>query len=191
MSKAEFDKLMDHDYDGIREYDNPLPSWWSGVFIASIAFSAVYWLYFHWGGPGKSETQVYAEELVELEKERAAELAKAGKVDEQALTQLAANATAVANGKKVFATYCVVCHLEQGQGKIGPNLTDEHQINGTTRVDIFKTISNGGRPGKGMQAWNKQLKPEEMMSVAAYVSTLRGTNVPGKAPEGEKVGPLP
>lgn len=188
MSKADFDKLMDHEYDGIREYDNPLPSWWSGVFVATIIFSGVYWLYYHWGGPGESETQVYAAELSQLEEQRAAELAKIGKVDEQALTELASNASVVAKGRLVFTTNCVVCHMDNGQGKIGPNLTDSYQINGSTRMDIYSTIANGGRPGKGMQAWSKQLKPEELMNVAAYVTTLRGKGLPGKPPEGKRLG---
>jgi cytochrome c oxidase cbb3-type subunit 3 len=191
MGKAEFDKLMDHEYDGIREYDNPLPSWWSGVFIVTILFSGVYWLYYHWGGPGKSETEVYAEELVALEKTQAAELAKAGNVDEATLAKLAANASALEKGKNVFAANCVACHLKNGQGNVGPNLTDEYQILGTTRMDIYNTLMNGGRPGKGMQSWKKQLKPDEIMSVAAFVSTLRGKNLPGKPAEGQKVGPFP
>jgi len=189
MGRTEFDKLMEHEYDGIREYDNPLPSWWTGIFVACIVFAVGYWLFYHWGGPGLSEIEDYREMHAAHLQLRAAEDAKTGKVDEATLAKLASTPTAIATGETVFAGHCVPCHNKKGQGLVGPNLTDEYQLHGSTRVDIYNTIHNGV-PQKGMQSWAPILKPAELMAVAAYVSTLRGTNVAGKAPQGEKVGPL-
>ena len=57
------DPLTGHDYDGIQEYDNPLPGWWRWIFIGTIIFSVFYALYWHLGGPGLSERQEYEAEL--------------------------------------------------------------------------------------------------------------------------------
>jgi cytochrome c oxidase cbb3-type subunit 3 len=179
---------MEASHDGIREYDNPLPGWWKVIFVATIVFSIGYFTYYHGGGQGQSETEIYAQKIAALNEQRAKEMAAAGKVDEQTLAGLAE--TQPNRGRPAFFKLCVACHGEQGQGSIGPNLTDEHQIHGKTRVDIYKTIRDGV-PAKGMRSWTAVLKPEEMMSMAAYVSTLRGRNIPGKVPEGDGVGPFP
>lgn len=187
MSEVERDHLLDHSYDGITEYDNPLPSWWKGIFIASIVFSLGYWVYYHAGGPGLSIEEVYAEEMRVAAEQQAKAAAASGAVDEKTLAQLATNPSAIAEAKASFDVKCTPCHGMHAEGKIGPNLTDLYQIHGTKRVDIYRTIYDGV-PSKGMISWGKQLKPEEIMKLAAYVSTLRGTNAAGgKAPEGEKV----
>ena len=186
MSEAEFDKLMDHEYDGIREYDNPLPGWWTGLFIVCILFALGYWLYYHWGGPGLSVEAAYQQEMDEWSERQAKLAEKTGKVEEGMLASLATNDGALAEGRKIFVKNCVACHDQQGQGKIGPNLTDLHQIHGNTRVDIYNTIQLGV-PAKGMISWQKVLRQSEMMRVAAYVSTLRGKKVKGRPPEGEQV----
>ncbi len=76
------------------------------------------------------------------------------------------------------------CHGEQGEGKIGPNLTDVEWIGGGSPVDIYKTVYFG-RAGKGMQSWGSTLGRGGSMQVAAFVITIRDTNVPGKAAEGQ------
>jgi len=187
MSKTEFDKLMDHEYDGIREYDNPLPGWWTGIFIATILFSVVYWAFFHLGGPGLSETESYEAEMKAFAAVQAKQAAETGP-DEATLAQMQANPAALADAKALFAKHCLACHGANGEGKIGPNMTDSHQIHGSTRVDIYHTIKNGV-PAKGMISWEKVLKPAEMMNLTVFVASLRGTNAAGgKAPEGQKVG---
>ena len=76
--------------------------------------------------------------------------------------------------------------MADGGGGIGPNLTDNHWILGGGIKNVFKTISQGGRNGKGMIAWKQSLKPSEMAQVASYVLTLQGkTPANPKAPEGE------
>jgi len=81
----------------------------------------------------------------------------------------------------------VACHGDKGQGLVGPNLTDAYWIHGKgTRADIFKVIHDGV-PDKGMLAWGEILKPEEVIAVSSFVFSIRNTNVPGKAPQGDKV----
>jgi cytochrome c oxidase cbb3-type subunit 3 len=96
----------------------------------------------------------------------------------------------VSTGSQLFQKYCVVCHLEQGQGSVGPNLTDRYWINGGQPVDIHRTVTEGV-PAKGMAAWGGQLGPQRVEAVVAYVLTLRDTEVPGKAPEGELYTGIP
>ncbi len=182
-------RLMHHEYDGIQEYDNPLPSWWSAIFVLCIVHAGWYLFWYHGGGPGKSVLQEYAADLRAWEKQRAAAPAQEIAVDEQVLSDMASQPATVDSGRSVFAKNCVSCHMEDGRGQIGPNLTDLRQIHGRTRMDLYQTIHDGV-PDKGMLTWNGVLEPDEIAAVAAYVSTLRGKQVPGKAPEGQPVEPF-
>jgi len=93
------------------------------------------------------------------------------------------------DAKTTFTARCAACHAAEGQGLIGPNLTDDHCIHGEGGLmDIYQVISHGV-PTKGMPAWELQLKPIEVRKLAAYVFTLRGKNLPGKAPEGHPIAP--
>jgi cytochrome c oxidase cbb3-type subunit 3 len=82
----------------------------------------------------------------------------------------------------------VSCHRTDGGGGIGPNLTDKHWILGGGIKNVFKTISQGGRPGKGMESWTRKgLKASQIQQVASFVLTFQGTT-PGpdaKAAEGD------
>ena len=79
-------------------------------------------------------------------------------------------------GKEIFTTNCAACHRADGGGQIGPNLTDNHWILGGGIKEIFHTITNGGRDGKGMIAWKGTLKPKEIQKVASYILSLQGSN---------------
>lgn len=180
-------RLMNHEYDGIREYDNPLPSWWTGIFIVTILFSVGYWIYYHGGGSGKSEIEAYQEELAEFAASYAAQAGNAAQIDENTLAVLSHDSGALASGQAVFNKHCVACHGPEGGGTVGPNLTDLFQIHGSTRLDIYNTIRTGV-PEKGMISWEKMLKPDELKQVAAVVSSMRGKHVAGgKAKEGAEV----
>ena len=78
--------------------------------------------------------------------------------------------------KKIFETNCVACHRADGGGAIGPNLTDENWILGGGIKNVFNTLMEGGRPGKGMVAWKESIKPTDLQKVASYVLSLQGTN---------------
>lgn len=177
--------IMDHNYDGIRELDNVLPPWWVYMFYATIVFGAIYLVRFHIAGDytqAEEFDQQMAQARIEIEeyKRTAKNL-----VDASTVTQLT-EAGDLSAGKKIFETNCAVCHMNDGGGGIGPNLTDQHWILGGGIKNIFNTISEGGRDGKGMVDWKKSLKPVQIAQVASYVMTLEGTTPANpKAPEGE------
>ena len=166
--------ILDHNYDGIKELDNNLPPWWLYGFYISIIFAVVYMLRFHvFDGYTQSdelETELAdAREAIEEYKKTAKNL-----VDVNTVTLLT-DAGDLSAGKTLFETNCVACHMADGGGGIGPNLTDEHWILGGGIKNVFKTVSEGGRSGKGMISWKQQLKPLEMAQVSSYVLTFQGT----------------
>jgi cytochrome c oxidase cbb3-type subunit 3 len=185
MSDDDRDRLMSHGYDGIREFDNPLPGWWVWIFWATIVFSLGYWAYYQIG-PGPSDVAVYEAEMREAAARQPVATSSGG-VTDQALLVLQKNPGAMAKGKEIFAGRCVPCHGDRGQGIVGPNLTDDFWLHGGRPSEIYHTITEGV-PEKGMVPWKTQLSPEEIAAVTAYVGTLHGTNPPNpKPPEGQKV----
>lgn len=185
MSDGDRDRLLSHAYDGIEEYDNPLPGWWVWIFWATIIFSVGYWAYYQMG-PGPSVVAVYEAEMREAAA-RQPVVPAAGTVSDQTLRALEKNAAAIAQGKAIFAGKCVPCHGDRGQGIVGPNLTDDYWIHGGRPSEIYRTITEGV-PEKGMVPWKTQLSAEEIAAVSAYVLSLRGTKPPNaKPPEGQQV----
>jgi cytochrome c oxidase cbb3-type subunit 3 len=184
--EQEADILLDHEYDGIRELDNKLPPWWLYMFYATIVFGFVYLGYYQFT-PGNTQQDEYEAQLVEAAAEKAAYLAKSGAaVDENTATVL--TGAAVENGKKTFESLCVACHGPSGGSSpngVGPNLTDEHWINGGGINNIFKVIKYGV-PTKGMIAWESQLTPVQIQEVSSYIVSLQGSNPENaKEPQGE------
>lgn len=183
-TEKEADILLDHDYDGIHELDNNLPPWWLWGFYITIAFAVVYMIRFHIAG-GPSSAEEFEMEMAQAKEEVDAYLATAANlVDEGSVEMLTAEARIMA-GKKIYETNCVACHLSDGGGQVGPNLTDAYWIHGGGIKNVFKTIKYGV-PAKGMISWKDQLSPSQMQEVASYILTLQGTSPANpKAPEGE------
>lgn len=177
--------VLDHNYDGIRELDNNLPPWWVYMFYASIVFGIGYFAYYQmFDGP--TQIDEYETEVAQAKAE-VAEFKKNNKdlIDADNV-ELLTGASDLAAGKTIYIDNCVACHKDNGGGGIGPNLTDDYWILGGGVKNIFHTISEGGRAGKGMIAWKSDLKPNEMAQVTSYVISLHGTNPPdAKEAEGE------
>lgn len=185
---TEHDQLLDHEYDGIREYDNPLPRWWVWIFAGSFWFSVGYFVHYHLSGNGQSVAAAYEADVAEA-REQAAKTSLAEPVSEDSLGKLMADAALMRDTKALFGLRCSPCHGDKAQGLIGPNLTDAAWLHGNgTLVDIFGVI-NDGVLAKGMPAWSKQLSPIEVRKLAAFVGTQRGKSIPGKPPEGTVVTP--
>lgn len=253
-------ELIDHDFDGIQEYDNDLPGWWKALFIITIIIAVIYVPYYHFigdlqdveyqkemgtyveAGVGRgsftSYTSPYAsdgemtpairaemdkvldapfqEQLMRaMEKADVDQLAKL----EAAFPELYASYTSgggsapasapaqaeevkseapatemvpltdevsLAAGEKVWNTQCFSCHLNDGGGMIGPNMTDNYWIHGGDMASIVNLIKVGV-PAKGMIPWEATLTPDQIMQVASFIKVKLVGTTPAtpKAPEGE------
>jgi cytochrome c oxidase cbb3-type subunit 3 len=182
--EKEADVLLDHDYDGIKELDNALPPWWKYGFYITIVIGVIYLYHFHISGNGKNPEQEYAVEMMAGAKQEEEYKAKTKDlVDENNVTL--SDASGIAAGKELFIQSCVACHAADGGGGIGPNLTDNYWIHGSSMNDIYKTIKVG-YPEKGMQSWQSMYSPVQMKNIASFVHSLKGTK-PSKPkdPQGE------
>ncbi len=186
-TQTDEDRLLGHEYDGIREYDNPMPGWWSLIFAVTIAFAAAYGFYYHVANWGKTPDQTYETALAEYDdKKELRDRAEAANVSEQTIANATLDPKILERGSAMYAQRCASCHADKGQGLIGPNLTDLRQIHGSTRMDLYSTISKGV-PGTAMLAWGDQLPQTDVLALAAFAVTLRGQNLPGKEPQGAPV----
>ena len=177
--------ILDHNYDGIRELDNVLPPWWVYMFYVTILFGLVYLVRFHIVGD-YTQALEYENEVAEAKIAIEAYKKTAKNLVDVNTVEVLTEASDLSAGEKIFTTNCVVCHMADGGGGIGPNLTDEYWILGGGIKNVFRTISEGGRDGKGMVAWKNSLKPVEMAQVASYILQFQGTTAADpKAPEGE------
>ncbi len=179
--EREHEILLDHNYDGIHELDNKLPPWWVYMFYATIVFGLVYMWYYHIYGTGNIQEDEYNQEMAQAEIQLKL---VASKVDENSVVFLSDDAK-LKNGSALFQSNCAACHGKEGQGGVGPNLTDEYWLHGGGIKDVFKTIKYGV-PEKGMIPWQSQLSPVQIQEVSSYIMKLRGTNpVNPKAAQGE------
>lgn len=180
--------MLDHNYDGIKELDNSLPPWWVAMFYITIILGVVFFTYYHVLG-GQSQAEEYNAEMKVAEQAKAAFAAtQANTIDEDNLEAIV-DAKDLAIGKTIYTTNCVACHGANGEGGVGPNLTDKFWIHGGDITNVYKTIKNGVAE-KGMIAWSAQLKPADMLKVSSYVLSIQGTNPPnGKAPQGVEYVP--
>ena len=103
--------------------------------------------------------------------------------DAKTLFSLTKDANMLRVGKSIFQTNCVSCHGRQGEGLACPNLTDEYYIH-VKKIEDFVDVISKGRNFGAMPAWGNRLQPNQIIVVAAYVASLRGTNLPGRKPEG-------
>jgi len=192
MTKAhelgkEEDIMTDHDYDGIRELDNVLPPWWLYGFYITIAISIFYYIMIFMGN--YNQDKEYADEVAQGEKDVAAWTVQ-DKIDHpEKYTEAVAytDSKNLAKGKELFTSKtCFACHAADLGGGIGPNLTDDKWILGGGFKKIFKTITKGGRSGKGMVAWEATISKEERQQLASYIISMQGTTPAApKAAEGE------
>jgi cytochrome c oxidase cbb3-type subunit 3 len=193
----EKDKLLEghQDNDGILEYDNPLPDWFVYLFYGCIAFAVLYFAYYcgqGWalaqaGGVGQNLSASGAEYLaaVDMANRNAGATQSREMAGEELVAYLKSPST-ISGGEGVFKTHCVACHGDQGQGVVGPNLTDPYWLHGGSPEKVLASVTHG-YPDKGMPAWKPVLGAEKVRLAAAYVLNLRGRTVANpKAPQGDK-----
>jgi len=188
MSDSSQDNAV-HSYDGIQEYDNPLPGWWKWLFVATAVFSLFYVMYFHTGAAQKrSVYTAYEEAFSDNLRQQFSELGEL-QPDNATLIKYSTDARWLKVGQSVFKQHCVSCHGAEGGGVVGPNLCDVYWKNVKVIDDIAKILENGAGNGS-MPAWKTRLHPNELVLVACYVASLRDTSpANAKGPEGNEVGP--
>ena len=185
----EKDLVMEHAYDGIHELDNPTPPWFMGLFYTTIGFGVIYLFVFHILKVGDLQTAEYTQEVALADQQRELYIKKvAGSINENTVA-IVRDAKSLDAGKAVFLQNCVACHGQQGQGGVGPNLTDEYWLHGGSVKAVFHTITEGVTE-KGMMSWKKQLNPLQVQQIASYILSLQGSKPAGaKAPQGVKETP--
>jgi len=178
--------LLDHEADGIRELDNKLPRWWVWLFNLTILFAVGYLVYYHVMSDGRIMFAEYQRESAIGDAVKAKTLAKFEQ--DMASAEPLTDPSRVADGQRIFNQMCAPCHREDLGGLVGPNLTDDYWIHGPKFSDNLKVIYNGV-PEKGMVTWKTLLKPAEIVSVASYIYTKRGSNPPNPKPREDQVQP--
>ena len=182
---------LGHSYDGIQEYDNPLPGWWKWLFWASIVFCPFYLMYFNSGAAGRSMEDQYQASAAENSRKQ---YGKIGEIagDQPTLIKYLKDPEWVGVGKSIYKANCVSCHGPDGGGNVGPNLCDENFKHIKSMTDIIKVI-NEGVAGGAMPAWGRRFSHKnDAILVAVYVASLRGTKpVTAKAPDGSPIPAWP
>jgi cytochrome c oxidase cbb3-type subunit 3 len=181
---AEKDLLIEHEYDGIQELDNPTPAWFMYLFYGTIIFAIGYLLNYHVFHTGQLQYEEYKTEMAQADAAHKLYLSKAANLVDENTVKLVHDPAVIASGAVIFKTNCVACHGEHAQGNVGPNLTDNYWLHGSKINDLFKTVKYGVLV-KGMPTWEKVLSPKQISDVVNYVKSLHGSNPPNaKAPQG-------
>lgn len=179
--------IAGHEYDGIREYDNPIPGWLSLLFVGTIVWSLFYVVAINLGYISRYE-ETLEEGQQEIANMRRVAAADQEEVTPDVLASAVGKDDRLATGKTVFVENCAQCHAEDGGGKVGPNLTDDYWIHGGKLMDIYNIVTDGYK--NLMPAWEGRLSQDERIAVTAYVRSLRGTEPEDpKEAEGEKFVP--
>ena len=183
--EQEAEIMLDHSYDGIRELDNDLPPWWKYGFYVTIVFAVIYLLNYHVLHTGKLQLAEYQDQLMAAKHDMEEYRKKAANLVDENNATLLTDAASLATGKEIFINNCSPCHGHNGEGGVGPNLTDDYWLHKGGIKDIFRTIKLGW-PEKGMKSWQQDLSAQQIHEVASYVKSLHGTNPPNaKEKQGE------
>jgi len=173
--EEEQELLTDHYYDGIRELDNGMPPWLKYMFFATILFAVFYLFNYHVIKGSMLQTAEYQKELSDASLQMEEYRKKSANSVDESNVKLLTDASEISEGKNIFKTNCSACHGQNGEGTVGPNLTDEYWIHGGDLKSIFKTIKYGVVE-KGMKPWQADISPSQMALVSSYIKSLKGTN---------------
>ncbi|MCY1334929.1 Cbb3-type cytochrome c oxidase subunit CcoP1 [compost metagenome] len=184
-SKGTTDQTMGHSFDGIEEYDNPLPKWWFWLFIGTLVFAAGYLVLYPGLGNWKGVFPGYADGWTQVSQWQR-EVSKAdqqygpifARYSAMSIEEVAQDPQAMKMGGRLFATYCSICHGSDAKGALGfPNLTDSNWRWGGEPETIKTTILHGRMAA--MPAWGDVLGDAGVKNVAAYVrQDLAGLKLP-------------
>jgi len=182
--------ITGHEYDGIQEYDNPVPGWWHFLWLLSFVLLIFYF-------PFSLISPMYPSPERRLEAAQVAEyerlFSEIGELEntEATLTSLMTDADWMQFAQSSFQANCASCHAADGGGLIGVNLTDDAYKNVKSITDIHGVLVDGAAGG-AMPAWGNRFSNNELVLLSAYVATLRGTTPASPiAAEGDVIPPWP
>ncbi|MDX2130532.1 MAG: cbb3-type cytochrome c oxidase N-terminal domain-containing protein [Planctomycetota bacterium] len=184
------DHLLDHEYDGIREFDNPTPGWWHLIFLGSVVFSIFYFVFWQFSPLAYTPQEAWA---AKQNAETMRLFANVGdiKPDQDGILTLMRDDKLMAYAQGMFQGNCAQCHAKDGGGINGTNLTDDHYKNVKALPDLFAVITAGAANG-AMPAWRNNFSEKERVLLAAYAARLRGTTpANARQAEGEAIAPWP
>ena len=183
----EDDKLLDHEYDGIQELNNPLPGWWLATFYGTIIFAVAYYIYYTFMGGPDSDARL-AEKLAAIDAVKQEAVAAAPADEDIDVKALIKKKKKMEVGKKHFVAVCAACHGQNAEGIIGPNLTDKYWIHSKGDAQGIINAIRLGFPEKGMPPWDAVVPRADQPALAAYVISLQGSNpANAKEPQGDLV----
>ncbi|RYJ59404.1 cytochrome-c oxidase, cbb3-type subunit III [Pseudomonas songnenensis] len=178
------EETVGHSYDGIEEYDNPLPRWWFMLFVGTVIFALGYLVLYPGLGNWKGILPGYEDGWTQV-KEWQREMDKAdeqygplyAKYAAMPVEEVAKDPQALKMGGRLFASNCSVCHGSDAKGAYGfPNLTDDDWLWGGEPETIKTTILHGRQAA--MPAWKDVIGEEGIRNVAGYVRSLSGRDTP-------------
>ena len=174
------DELLDHEADGIREFDNALPRWWLYGFYFTIAFAVVYLVNYHVLPTPLVGSSIEAEYRADVA--AAAPASAAGAPAATVTLAALTDAESVAKGQAIFTSttsLCSSCHRPDLGGLVGPNLTDDQWLHGCTAAEIVRNITTGFPP-RGMLPYGggPKLTDQQLLQVASFVLSKRGSHPP-------------
>lgn len=159
------DPIRHHVYDGIAEFDRRLPNWWLATFYASIAFAIGYWFFDQLSDRDDDFARV-DQGLQQLE---AARLADGGAPrDNESLLRMSQNEIFVSAGRNAFMNTCASCHGVDLKGGVGPNLTDDKWLHGSSPLEVLEVVDKGVL-AKGMPAWGPVLGTKRVNELVAFI----------------------
>ncbi len=196
MSRRDRDELLDHDADGIREFDNDLPRWWLYGFYLTIIFAVVYLVNFHvLPTPLVGPASIAAEYDADVKAAAAAAAARKPAGGALAVTALT-DPESLEKGHAIFESQtnpCFSCHRKDLGGVIGPNLTDNQWLHGCSVGEVMTSIKTG-YPSRGMMPYGtgSPLTDAQVRQLASYVLSKRGSLPPNPKPiDPERDKPCP
>ncbi len=181
----EKDLLLDHDYDGIKELDNPTPPWFNFLFYGTIIIGIIYLINYHVIGDGNVMENEYRAQMEYWEQKQETQLSEATASIDETNVERVTDSKALEKYEAIFKAKCATCHGQLGEGLSGPNLTDEYWLHGGGLTNIFKSIKYG-YPEKSMISWDGLIKPVDIQGLASYIMSIEGSlpEGAGKDPQG-------
>lgn len=174
--------IKEHSYDGIRELDNDLPPWWKWLFFITIIFAIVYMIrIFVFQSDDLIQTREYENAMVDAQ----ANMPQKPAASSEFAVTLLTDESSLAAGKETWEKICSVCHLIDGGGLVGPNMTDNYWIHGNTVQNLYDIVEKGVIE-KGMIPYKDQLSEQARLDVVSFILVkLQGTTpATPKEPQG-------